>query len=79
MFQFLVEYVSRTYMSEETYICILVSLAFFLSKKDTKLRPYIITEDRCISLTLHRLGSSNTLGTLVDLYGIPKLSASIIA
>lgn len=64
-------------VSRPTFAYLCHKLAHILSKKDTKLRPCIQKEDR-ISLVLHWLGSSNTLGTLADLYETSKLSASII-
>jgi hypothetical protein len=48
-----------------TYLCHL--LESILSKKDTKFIPCILIEGK-ISLTLHQLGSSDTLHTLADLY-----------
>jgi hypothetical protein len=64
----------RVSRSTFTYLCHL--LGPILSKKDTKFRPCIPIEDR-ISLTLHRLGSGDTLHTLADLYGISRPSASV--
>jgi hypothetical protein len=66
----------RVQMSRPTFAYLYHLLGLILSKKDTKFRPCIPIEDR-ISLTLHRLGSGDTLHTLADLYGISRPSASV--